>query len=95
MPNTQNDSPSRQISQAIDLATQRWRKANTPDRFTTCLQPDISSLDQPVEVQVYHHETFPMGGQLFTVDVRPLTPEGKGDPTRLLYRERISHIPQD
>ena len=43
---------------------------------------------------MYHHETFPMGGQLFTIDVRPLTPEGEGDRTRLLHRERITHMPQ-
>ena len=63
---------------------QDWESHGHKDSFAG--QADDGTGNR-VHVQVYHHETFPEGGRIFTIDVRP----AEGSPG-LLERMKISLV---
>lgn len=69
---------------ATEQAVREWTQRNHPDDFNERAE---DADGNEVNVHIYHHETFPMGGQAFTVDVRP----EKGSP-ELLERSRVSLV---
>ena len=76
------------INIAIETATMRWRRNKQPNTFRTKVPTRQRDVIEHVQVHIYHHETFPQGGQTFTVDVRelPRTDEQYGE---LLHRDKI------
>ena len=69
------------------IAVRRWNENESPDDFTTEITSETENGTQELTVSIYHHETFTLGGQLFTVDIRSQEPY----PDNLLHRERIEH----
>ena len=69
---------------ATQNAIREWKRNGRKDSFTA----DVMTGDQgneTVHAHIYHHETFPEGGQTFTVDLRT----GKGSDI-LLERGRFA-----
>ena len=66
-----------QIAQVLDTAETKWEQAGAKDMFTTRLKVPDDPNETEVNVQIYHHETFPLGGRTYTADLRSLPPEGK------------------
>ena len=52
---------------ALERAVEKWAEAECPDQFAARID---TAAGAPAYVFIYHHETFPLGGQLFTGDVR-------------------------
>ena len=82
------------INTVIDTATARWRRNKQPDSFTTKVAIRQDGQVDHVNVRIYHHETFPLGGQTFTVDVRAL-PDNRETPGQLFHRARIHLAPHE
>ena len=62
-----------------------WRQAGNPDDYGC----GINLLNgETIHVHVYHRETFPSGGRVFTADVRA----GKDRCSPLLTRRRVSLV---
>ena len=81
-----NDVPQH-LQNPFKTAVQRWKENESPDDFTTNVTIETENGTQELTVAIYHHETFPLGSQLFTVDIRSQDPY----PDNLLHRERIEH----
>ena len=75
------------LQKPFRTAVRRWKENESPDDFTTDVIIETENGTQELTVSVYHHETFPLGSQLFTVDIRSQDPY----PDNLLHRERIEH----
>ena len=83
MTNTPEKSPEAQ--KALERALTKWRGAGYPvDYSCRVKQPNGGTI----HVCVYHHETFPLGGQVFVADVRA----GEDRLSPLLMRRRISLV---
>lgn len=72
-------------------AVKQWRRQECPDKFTISIENETEQGSQQLAVSVYFHEMFPLGGQLFTVDIRSQDPY----PDNLLHRERIAYYRGD
>ena len=81
-----NDVPQH-LQNPFKTAVRRWKENESPDYFTTDITIETENGTQELTVSIYHHETFPLGAQLFTVDIRSQDPY----PDNLLHRERIEH----
>ena len=68
---------------ALERAVEKWVQAECPDQFAALIN---TAGDAPAYVSIYHHETFPLGGQLFTGDVR----KDENPNSELVLRRRIS-----
>ena len=68
---------------ALERAAAKWAEAECPDRFAARID---GAGGAPAYVFIYHHETFPLGGQLFTGDVRI----DENPNSELVLRRRIS-----
>lgn len=82
------------IDTAINNAKARWNRNNQPDRFITRTPTRNGDVLEHVNVHIYHHETFPLGGQTFTIDVRTL-PDDRQNPGELLHRTRFHLAPEE
>ena len=68
----------------MEKAIREWAGDGHNDSFGT----DFNSEDEgTIHVHIYHHETFPQGGQSFTVDLRP-----ERDSQTLLERRRVTLV---
>ena len=76
------------LDTAIGAATMRWRRNKQPNSFRTKVPTRHKDVIEHVQVHIYHHETFPQGGQTFTVDVREL-PAADEQHGQLLHRDKI------
>ena len=88
MNNAGTDRPPAHLREPLRTAISRWDRRGRPDRFSISLKDEP---EQEVHIFVYHHETFPGSGQLFTADVRN-SPDQYA-PNSLLHRERIRSHP--
>ena len=88
MNNARTDQPPAHLREPLRTAISRWDRRGRPDGFSISLKDEA---EQEVHIFVYHHETFPRGGQLFTADVRN-SPDQYA-PNSLLHRERIQSHP--
>ena len=79
----------RALDHAVDTAKIRWHRNKRPDTFRTKVATKNGDQTEHVNVHIYHHETFPLGGQTFTVDVRTL-PDHHEQPGNLLHRDRLN-----
>ena len=68
---------------ALERAVEKWAQAECPDEFAARID---TAVDAPAYVFIYHHETFSLGGQLFTGDVRI----DENPNSELALRRRIS-----
>ena len=82
------------INTAINTAATRWRRNQQPDSFTTKVAIRREGEVDYVNVRIYHHETFPLGAQTFTVDVREF-PDSRETPGQLVHRGRIHLAPHE
>lgn len=77
-----------ELQRIAGQAETQWRKREDPRWKTTKFQAtDQDGNAVPLKVEFYHHETFPMGGQLYTLDVR------RADTGQLLHQDRLSLDP--
>ena len=79
---------SQQVSEidarkALERATAKWAQAECADQFAARID---TAGGAPAYVFIYHHETFPLGGQLFTGDVRI----DENPNSELVLRRRVS-----
>lgn len=81
-----NDVPQH-LQKPFRTAVRLWKENESPNDFTTDITIETENGAQELTVSVYHHETFPLGSQLFSVDIRSQDPY----PGNLLHRERIEH----
>ena len=90
-------APESAVEAAVATARSRWDQEKQPDSFVTTVTAPIPTPDggttEQVRVHISHHETFPMGGRTFTVNVREM-PDTRDQPGTLLHRERI-HLSHD
>ena len=84
---TRTNEVPQHLHNPFKTAVRRWKENESPDEFTTDATLETENGTQELTVSIYHHETFPLGGQLFTVDIRSQDPY----PGNLLHRERIEH----
>ena len=80
------------INTVINTATLRWHRNKQPGTFRTKVATRKDENIEHVNVHIYHHETFPLGGQSFTVDVRNL-PGQQEQYGELVHRDRIHLTP--
>ena len=52
---------------AIKRGVRKWSEAGHNNSFRT----DVNAGEETHHVHIYHHETFPGGGQAFTLDLNP------------------------
>ena len=76
------------LRHAFRIVVNRWRRDRCPDQFETAATHDAEHGPEQLTISIRHHETFPMGGQLFTVDIRSPDPY----PDNLLHRECIEYF---
>lgn len=80
------------IEHAFQVAEKRWKNKDTPQRMTARVKL-TEDLETPVvNVLIYHHETFPMGGQTFTADMRKLPEAGQKASGGALIERRRFHL---
>ena len=72
-------------------AVKQWRLQECPDEFKISTANETEQGTQQLTISVRHHETFPLGAQLFTVDIRSQDPY----PNNLIHRERIEYYQRD
>ncbi len=65
------------IEHAFQVAEKRWNKKENPQRMTTRVRLTDDEANPVTHVIIYHHETFPSGGQTFTADLRKLPEAGQ------------------
>ena len=65
-------------------ALKAWEKAGHEDDFRMNVTGDDG---ETIHVHISHHETFALGGQTFTVDVRPYQ-----DSEELLCKTKLSLV---
>lgn len=65
------------IEHAFQVAEKRWKNKEPPQLMTTRVKLNGDLEPSTVNVIIYHHETFPSGGQTFTADVRKLPDAGQ------------------
>ena len=68
---------------ALERAAAKWAEAECPDQFAARID---TAAGTPAYVFIYHHETFSLGGQLFTGDVRI----DENSNLEMVLRRRIS-----
>ena len=68
---------------ALERAAEKWAEVECPDQFAARINTVGGAS---AYVFIYHHETFPLGGQLFTGDVRI----DENPNSELVLRRRIS-----
>ena len=80
------------IQRATAKAHRNWLDQDRPDRFVYTDHIDTECFEGPVNVVVYHHETFLSGAVACTVDFRAISDDDQGDPTLapLITRMRFS-----
>ena len=70
---------------SFDEAVEQWNEADNPDKFTFPVTAGPKNDPAaPKVIKIYHHETFPLGGRLYTMDSR----SGEEYPYNLLHRTR-------
>ena len=80
------------IEHAFQVAKKQWKDRETPPRMTIRIKP-TGDVDTPVvKVIIYHHETFPSGGQSFTADMRKLPDAGQRATEGELIARRRFHL---
>ena len=84
-----NDVPQHLLA-PFKTAVKQWRLQECPDWFETDITNETEQGPKQLTISVGHHETFPLGGQLFTVDIR-----SGPYPHILLHRERIEYYQGD
>lgn len=78
------------IEHAFQVAEKRWKDKENPQRMTTRVKLNGGMVPPVVNVIIYHHETFPSGGQSFTADMRKLPEAGqKASQGELIERRRF------
>ena len=81
------------IEHAFHVAGKRWKNKENPQRMTTRVKLTDDLENPEVNVIIYHHETFPSGGQSFTADLRKLPMAGqKAREGELIDRRRFHLI---
>ena len=81
------------IEYTFQVAERRWKNKENPQRMTTRVKLTDVMEPQVVKVIIYHHETFPSGGQTFTADLRKLPVAGlKADEGEFIARRRFHLI---
>ena len=80
-----NDVPQH-LQNPFKTAVRRWKENESPDDFTTDITIETENGTQELTVSIYHHETFPLGGQLFTVDIRSQDHLPRQPPTPRTHR---------
>ena len=68
---------------ALESAAEKRAEAEYPDQFASRIDTGGGA---PAYVFIYHHETFPLRGQLFTGDVRI----DENPNSELVLRRRVS-----
>ena len=81
------------VEHAFQVARKRWENKENPQRMRTKVKFTDDLENPEVNVFIYHHETFPSGGQTFTADMRKLPKAGqKADWGELIERRRFHLI---
>ena len=81
------------VEHAFQVAEKRWKNKENPQRMTTRIKLTNYPESPVVNVIIYHHETFPSGGQTFTADMRKLPEAGqKADMGALIERRRFHMV---
>jgi hypothetical protein len=81
------------IEYAFQVAGKHWKNKENPQRMTTKVKLTDDLENTEVNVVIYHHETFPSGGQSFTADLRKLPEAGqKATEGELIDRRRFHLI---
>ena len=83
MTNTPEECPKAQ--KALERAVVKWHRSGNPVDYICRFRQSNGKI---IHVRIYHHETFPLGGQVFTADVRA----GEDPFSPLLMRRRISLV---
>ena len=65
------------IEYAFQVAEKLWNKKENPQRMTTKVKFTENPEIPEANVVIYHHETFPSGGQTFTAELRKLPEAGQ------------------
>lgn len=78
------------IEHAFQVAEKRWKRKEHPQRMTTRVKLTGDIEPPAANVIIYHHETFPSGGQTFTADLRKLPEAGqKANAGEFIARRRF------
>ena len=80
------------IEHAFQVAGKRWKDKENPQRMTTRVKITDDMENPAVNVIIYHHETFPSGGQSFTADLRRLPEAGQKAKAGELIERRRFHL---
>ena len=80
------------IDYAFQVANKRWKNKDHPQRMTTKVKVTDDMENRAVNVIIYHHETFPSGGQSFTADMRKLPDVGQKAADGELIERRRFHL---
>ena len=80
------------IEHAFQVAELRWKNKENPQRMTTRIKLTDHMENPVVNVIVYHHETFPSGGQSFTADLRKLPEAGQRAAEGEFIERRRFHL---
>ena len=78
------------IEYAFQVAEKRWRNKENPQHMRTRVKLTGDMETPAVNVIIYHHESFPSGGQNFTADMRKLPESGqKASEGEFIERRRF------
>ena len=80
------------IEHAFQAAEKRWKNKENPQRMTTRVRLSGDIEPPVVNVIIYHHETFPSGGQSFTADLRKLPEAGQRAAEGKFITRRRFHL---
>ncbi len=80
------------IEYAFLVAERRWKNKENPQRMTTRVNLTGGMRPSVANVIIYHHETFPSGGQTFTADMRKLPEAGQKPSIGELIERRRVHL---
>ena len=80
------------IEYAFQVAKKRWKNKENPQQMRTKVKLTEDLENPEVNVFIYHHESFPSGGQTFTADLRKLPDAGQKPTEGALIERRRFHL---
>ena len=80
------------VEHAFQVAEKRWNNKENPQRMVTRVKLTNDLENPSVNVVIYHHETFPSGGQSFTADLRELPKSVRKATEGALIERRRFHL---